>query len=39
MSDFHGRLRTAEDLLKATGLFADTKTDMPGLEPEKQCLV
>ncbi len=27
MSDFHGRLQTAMDLLKATGLFADTKTE------------
>ena len=27
MSDFHGRLQTARDLLKATGLFADTKTE------------
>lgn len=27
MSDFHGRLRTAKDLLKATGLFADTNTE------------
>ena len=27
MSDFHGRLQTAKDLLKATGLFADTNTE------------
>ncbi len=27
MSDFHGRLQTTMALLKATGLFADTKTE------------